>query len=203
MGWRRCQFCGEEVYWAYVLPPNEYSRRWVAFEDEDLSECHFDLCPGRPSRRLTEWKSNQNAHKDQALRVRVPQKQTKKSNAPTPMKKEGQEDDISCPSCNRRFPNKLGLVHHISVKHPELWKERINSLLTSPFEFMKTNPNLKRCEKCGMLVRDLVSHEKQCSKQKRRQKGGPENYQAGLVPSGCRKIGQNQNKDRGDKQADN
>tara|TARA_B100000929_G_C15135498_1_gene292769 strand:+ start:133 stop:342 length:210 start_codon:yes stop_codon:yes gene_type:complete len=31
---------------AFVLPPGEYRRRWVPFNDPELTSCHLDTCEG-------------------------------------------------------------------------------------------------------------------------------------------------------------
>lgn len=42
--WTTCEKCGQRIYMAYVLPPNEYSRRYIPFDDELLNDCHLDYC---------------------------------------------------------------------------------------------------------------------------------------------------------------
>ena len=42
--WSTCKYCGQRIYVAYVLPPNEHSRRWLPFDDEFLNECHLNHC---------------------------------------------------------------------------------------------------------------------------------------------------------------
>lgn len=42
--WTKCDECGQDIYMAYVLPPNEYQHRYLPFEDESLDCCHLDFC---------------------------------------------------------------------------------------------------------------------------------------------------------------
>jgi len=42
--WTTCNKCSSRVYMAKVKPPNEYSFRWLPFEDESLIYCHLENC---------------------------------------------------------------------------------------------------------------------------------------------------------------
>lgn len=49
--WAKCDKCGQDIYMAYVLPPNEYQHRYLPFEDESLDCCHLDYCQRTKNKR--------------------------------------------------------------------------------------------------------------------------------------------------------
>lgn len=42
----KCKECLRPILMAYVLPPGEYKRRWLPFNDRGLTSCHLDTCDG-------------------------------------------------------------------------------------------------------------------------------------------------------------
>lgn len=42
----RCDTCLRPIVMAKVLPPGEYMRRWLPFNDAGLTVCHLDTCEG-------------------------------------------------------------------------------------------------------------------------------------------------------------
>ena len=47
MAWvKRCEICSRPILMAKVLPPGEYRRRWLPFDDPGLTCCHLDTCEG-------------------------------------------------------------------------------------------------------------------------------------------------------------
>jgi hypothetical protein len=43
---QRCKYCWRVIFMAYVLPPGECRRRYVPFDDLELTSCHLNICEG-------------------------------------------------------------------------------------------------------------------------------------------------------------
>jgi hypothetical protein len=163
--WGICKYCGNDVYWAEVDPPNGSGIRKLPFDDNNLDICHMDTCKRKVMReainssilpdRSANYQASRGIHAE-----RYSSKPLKATERGKSKKERGcnvRKDEI-CPYCNHKFTIFFGLLLHIRAKHPEdfekyLLKKDVKQKLLS-----KSGEKIKICHICGAPIKNLKKH---------------------------------------------